>query len=76
MKIEEEAALRGKVRNWYKGLGWDGRHDIAIDCSEGSTGIRYDARFCLERLGLPRTRANVRVAGEQLLDLSEAEFQF
>ena len=76
MKTEDEKTLRGKVRGWYEGLSWDGRNDVAIDCSEGATGIRYDARLCLERIGLPRTRANVRVAGEQLLDLSEAEFQF
>ena len=55
MKTEDEKTLRGKVRGWYEGLNWDGRHDVAIDCSEGATGIRYDARLCLERIGLPRT---------------------
>ncbi len=76
MNDDEERTLRTKVHAWYRNLGENDRHDIAIDCSVGERGRRYEARICLGELGLPKTRENVRVAGEELEDLTEAEFQY
>ena len=76
MTAEEESALRSKVHAWYRNLSEGDRHEIAIDCSVGERGCRLEARGCLEKLGLTKTRENVRVAGEELEDLTEAEFQY